>query len=184
MDRFVASIYPDWQQHAERLRDGVVGLDAEQLAIRAGPEHAPIWALASHVAGTRVYWLSGVFGEPGADSTPWTNPLTDDGWEDDEAHPRSGEELRWALDSSWDVVRGCLERWPVDEMDRTAVRTRPDGMRQVHSRASILNRVFTHEAFHAGEISQLLGVHHLEAIDLWAKPWTPERPAVRGESAP
>ena len=169
----VATIYPDWQQHATRLRDGVVGLRAEELAIRAGPEHAPIWALAAHVAGTRVYWLCGVFGEPGADRTPWPDPLADDGWEDDESHPRSGEELRWALDSSWEVIRGCLERWPIEELGLTATRSRPDGMRQVHTRASILNRVFTHEAFHAGDISQLLGVHHLEPIDLWAKPWTP-----------
>ena len=166
------ALYPDWNQHAERLRDGVVGLSAEQLAIRAGPEHAPIWALAAHVAGTRAYWLCGVFEEPGADRTPWTNPLIDDGWEDDESHPRSGAELRWALDSTWDVIASCLERWPIDELERTATRLRPDGMRQVHTRASILNRLFTHEAFHAGDISQLLGLHHLEPIDLWAKSWT------------
>jgi uncharacterized damage-inducible protein DinB len=172
MTTAVATLYPDWKQHAERLRDGVVGLSAEQLAIRAGPEHAPIWALAAHVAGTRAYWLCGVFEEPGADRTPWTNPLTDDGWEDDESHPRSGAELRWALDSTWDVIAGCLERWPIDELDRTATRLRLDGMRQIHTRASILNRIFTHEAFHAGDISQLLGLHHLEPIDLWAKPWT------------
>ena len=168
----LASLYPDWQQHAERLRDGVVGLSAEELAIRAGPEHAPIWALAAHVAGTRVYWLCGVFEEPGADRTPWPNLLTDDGWEDDESHPRSGAELRSALDSTWEVIGGCLERWSSDDLLRTATRTRPDGMRQVHTRASILNRLFTHEAFHAGDISQLLGLHHLEPIDLWAKPWT------------
>jgi len=172
MDRSVASLYPDWQQHAERLRDGVVGLSAEDLAIRAGPEHAPIWALAAHVARTRVYWLCGVFGEPGADRTPWTSPLTDDGWEDDECHPRSGDELRWALDSSWVVVRDCLAGWSIDDLERTAARVRADRTRQVHTRASVLNRLFTHEAFHAGDISQLLGVHHLEPIDLWAKPWT------------
>jgi uncharacterized damage-inducible protein DinB len=172
MTTVVAALYPDWQQHAARLRDGVAGLSREHLAIRAGPDHAPIWALAAHVAGTRAYWLCGIFGEPGADRTPWPNPLEDDGWEDDKSRPRSGAELRWALDSTWDVIAGCLERWPVDEMGLTATRDRPDGARQVHTRASILNRVFTHEAFHAGEISQLLGLHHLDAIDLWAKPWT------------
>jgi uncharacterized damage-inducible protein DinB len=172
MDLTAASIYPDWQQHAERLRDGVVNLRAEELAIRAGPEHAPIWALAAHVAGARLYWLAGVFGEPGADRTPWSHPLTDDGWEDDESHPRSGEELRWALDSTWDVIASCLQRWKIEDLGLTATRLRDDGMRQVHTRASILNRLLTHEAFHAGDISQLLGVHHLQAIDLWAKPWT------------
>jgi uncharacterized damage-inducible protein DinB len=39
-----------------------------------------------------------------------------------------------------------------------------------HTRASILNRLVTHEAFHGGEISQLLGVHGLPPIDLWRRP--------------
>jgi hypothetical protein len=46
-------IYPDWPQHAVRLRDAVVGLDTDQLALRAGPAHAPVWALAAHLAGAR-----------------------------------------------------------------------------------------------------------------------------------
>jgi uncharacterized damage-inducible protein DinB len=168
MARAVASLYPDWPQYAARIRDAVEDLAAKQLALRAGPEHGAIWQLAAHVAGTRVYWLCGVFGEPGADRTPFPTPLTGEGWEDDEAHPRSGAELAWALDSSWEVVRDCLERWSVDDLDLAASRSRPDGTIQRHSRASVLNRMCRHDAFHAGEISQLLGVHGIGSIDLWA----------------
>ena len=39
--------------------------------------------------------------------------------------------------------------------------------RQVHSRASILQRLLTHEAYHCGELSQTLGIHGLPQIDLW-----------------
>lgn len=88
--------------------------------------------------------------------------------EDDLAHPRSGDELAWALDSSWEVVRDCLERWSVADLDRSAARVR-DGVTRRHSRASVLNRMCSHDAFHAGEISQLLGLHHLPPIDLWAR---------------
>lgn len=112
--------------------------------------------------------LCGVFEEPGAEQTPFTEPLTGLGWEDDEAHPRSGEELAWALDSTWEVVRDCLERWTADDLDRTAVRVR-DGVTYLYSRASVLNRLCSHDAFHAGEISQLLGRHDLPPIDLWAR---------------
>jgi hypothetical protein len=168
MARSLAAAYPDWPQYAARIRDAVKDLTAEDLALKVGPEHAPIWALTAHLAGTRVYWLCGVFEEPGADRTPFQDPLSGLGWEDDPDHPRSGEELRWALDSSWEVVRGCLERWTIDELDKTALRIRHDGVRQVHSRASVLNRMFSHDAFHAGEISQLLGRHDLTPIDLWA----------------
>ena len=38
---------------------------------------------------------------------------------------------------------------------------------QVHSRASILQRLLTHEAYHCGELSQTLGVNGLPQIDLW-----------------
>jgi uncharacterized damage-inducible protein DinB len=128
----------------------------------------PIWALAAHVAGTRVFWLCGVFEQPGAETTPFPEPMTGIGWEDDPDHPRSGPELVTALDSSWRVIAGCLERWTVDELPLTATRRR-DGVEQVHTRASVLNRLFSHDAFHAGEISQLLGLHGLPPIDLWVR---------------
>ena len=169
MNRPVAALYPDWPQYAARISDAVAGLSAEQLALRAGPDHGQIWQLAAHSAGTRVFWLCGIFGEPGADTTPFPHPLTEDGWEDDESHPRSGEELRWALDSTWALVAGVLDRWSVDSVDRTAVRMRADGTPQLHTRASVLNRMISHDAFHAGEISQLLGLHGLPAIDLWVR---------------
>ena len=110
-----------------------------------------------------------MFGEPGADSTPWPNPLTDPGWEDDETRPRSADEVAAALDASWAIIARCLERWSIEDLEKSAVRIRSDGQRQLHTRASVLNRLFTHDAFHAGEISQLLGLHGLPAIDLWAK---------------
>ena len=170
MDWPATLLYRDWPQYAERLRDGVAGLSAQQLALRAGPEHGTIWQLAAHVAGARAYWLCGVFGQPGAEGTPFTEPLTGFGWEDEPDHPRTGDELRWALDSSWAVVRDCLARWPIDSLGETATRLFDDGRSQLHTRASVLNRLFSHDAFHAGEISQLLGLHGLPEIDLWVRP--------------
>jgi uncharacterized damage-inducible protein DinB len=168
MRQSVATLYPDWPQHAQRIRDAVAGLSAEQLARAAAPDHDPIWALAAHVAGTRVYWLCGVFGEPGAEGTPIPDPLTGEGWEDDLAHPRSADELAWALDTSYEVIRAVLDRWAVDDLGLTAERHWADTV-QVHTRASVLNRLFSHDAFHAGEIGQLLGVEGWGVIDLWRR---------------
>jgi uncharacterized damage-inducible protein DinB len=164
-----ARLYPDWPQHASRISDAIRGLAAEQLALRASPEHLPIWGLAAHVAGARAYWLCGVLGEPGADATPFTDPLAELGWEDDETHPRTADELAWALESTWAVIAGCLERWTTAMLDDPFERRYGDVV-QVHTRASVLNRLFTHDAYHAGEISQLLGVNGLPAIDLWRRP--------------
>ena len=164
----VARLYPPRPQHPARISDAIRGLTTKQLARRASPEHSPIWALAAHTAGARVYWLCGVFGEPGADATPFADPLAELGWEDDESQPRTAEEVAWALESSWAVVAGCLDRWTIASLEATAERRWRDVV-QVHTRASILNRLFTHDAYHAGEISQLLGVHGTPAIDLWRR---------------
>jgi len=166
-ERSIATVYPDWSQYAGRIRDAVKDLTTEQLAISAGPEHAPIWALAGHLVGNRVYWLCGVFGEPGAERTPFPDP-TGKHWDDDLAHPRSGAELAAAFDATWAIVADCLERWSVDELEQTATRV-VNGAGQVHTRASVLNRLFSHDAFHGGEISQLLGLHGLPPIDLWRR---------------
>ena len=164
-----AYVYRDWPQYAQRLRDAVADLNTDQLALKAGPEHGAIWQLAAHSAGTRVFWLCGIFKEPGAETTPFHDPLAEEGWEDDESHPRSGEELAWALDTTWALVAGVLERWTIESLDQTATRPRADGTLAVHTRASVLNRMISHDAFHSGEISQLLGLHRLPPIDLWIK---------------
>lgn len=62
----------------------------------------------------------------------------------------------------------------IDSLDATAGRESGGGT-QVHTRSSVLNRLATHDAFHAGEISQLLGLHRLSPIDLWARRPTTDR---------
>ncbi len=166
-DLAVERCYPDWPQYAARIVAAVRDLTPDQLAIRASAHSAPIWALAAHVAGTRPYWLCHVIGEPGADSTPFSDPSCE-GWEDDESHPRSSDELVGALESTWAIVAGCLERWTVPMLDDPIQRRYGETI-QWHTRGSILNRLMSHDAFHAGEISQLLGVYGLPAIDLWAR---------------
>jgi uncharacterized damage-inducible protein DinB len=41
------------------------------------------------------------------------------------------------------------------------------GIVQTHTRGSILQRLFSHEAYHCGELSQTLGINGLPQIDLW-----------------
>ena len=88
-------------------------------------------------------WLCGVLKEPGADTTPWPDALTWDGGGDE--GPR-----RWTPE----MLPEEVERWYGDD-------------RQLHSRASILQRVLTHDAYHCGEPSQTLGIEGLPQIDLW-----------------
>jgi uncharacterized damage-inducible protein DinB len=158
--------YDMWPQYNSRLRDVIGAMSAEQLSIRPSPELWPIWATVGHTAGTRTYWLCDVIGEPGAETTPFPVGVYD-GWEDDLDHPRGADELVHALDSTFRVIEGCLDRWTPDMLADEIVRTY-NNVRQVHTRGSILQRMFTHEAYHCGELSQTLGIHGLPQIDLWA----------------
>jgi uncharacterized damage-inducible protein DinB len=162
----IRAFYDRWLQYNRRLTEVVGAMSDDQLAIRPAPDGAPIWATVGHTAGVRVYWLCGVLGEPGAETTPFTDPLNGQGWEDDLDHPRGADELVLALDSTWAIVDGCLDRWTPAILEETVERVYGD-QRQVHSRASILQRLLTHEAYHCGELSQTLGIHGLPQIDLW-----------------
>ena len=162
----IRRFYDRWPQYDRRLTDIVGSMSDEQLAIRPAPDGWPIWATVGHTAGTRTYWLCGVIGEPGAETTPFTDPLSGVGWEDDLDHPRSAAELVMALDSTWAIIDRLLDRWTPEMLEETVERSYGD-QRQVHSRASILQRILTHEAYHCGELSQTLGIHGLPQIDLW-----------------
>ncbi len=157
--------YDMWPQYNRRLREVIGAMSAEQLAIRPSPDLWPIWATVGHTAGARVYWLCDVVGEPGIETTPFTAG-GEEGWEDDLDHPRSAEELVEALDSTFRIIEGCLDRWTTDTIHEE-VRREYAGTVTVHTRSSILQRMFSHDAYHCGELSQTLGIHGLPQIDLW-----------------
>ncbi len=162
----VAPFYEGLELLNHALVAALAPLSAEQLALPVGSPTWPIWASASHLAGARVYWLCHVFNEPGAETTPFTDP-TGFGWEDDIGHPRSAGEVVEALVSSWRIVARCLATWTPETLGQEARRTRGTQV-QIHTRQSVLMRLVTHDAYHCGEISLTLGCNGLAAIDPWA----------------
>jgi uncharacterized damage-inducible protein DinB len=179
----VTRFYDGWGLSNERLIETIRGLSVEQLGLRAAPHLWPIWANAAHLAGARVYWLGAVLGEPGADRTPFPDP-TGEGWEDDLTHPRGSSELIVALESSWAMIEGCLNRWTPDMLQDEFRRER-EGTIQLHSRQSVLVRLLTHDGYHVGEISQTLGMHGLQEVDLWTgrhRTLAPERAQTQTET--
>jgi DinB family protein len=157
--------YGEWPEYARRLEEVVAPMTPEQLATRPAPDRWPIWATVGHVAGVRVYWLCGVLGEPGAENTPFPDPMGP-AWEDDEDVPRRADELVAALRSSWAIIEACLDAWTPRRLYVSFPRE-IDGQVHLHSRGSVLQRLFSHDADHCGELSQTLGIHGLPQIDLW-----------------
>ena len=162
----VAPFYEGWQFTNQRMIERIGALSPEQLGLRASPDLWPIWAIAAHAAGVRAYWLCQVCQEPGLERTPFTDPANE-GWEDDLSHPRQASELVSALESTWTIVADCLTNWTPAMLQDEFFREK-DGEVQIHTRQSVLMRLLTHDAYHSGEIAQVLGMHGLEELDIWS----------------
>jgi uncharacterized damage-inducible protein DinB len=166
----IAPFYADWADYDRRTATALRAMSGEDLALPVSAHGWPIWAVAGHTVGARVYWLCHVFGEPGAETTPFTDP-SGFGWEDDLSVIRTAAEVGDAYDATWRVVAGCLERW-TPEMVGESIRRQGRLGTQVHTRQSVLLRLINHEAYHVGEISLTLGAKGREPIDLWpAEEW-------------
>ena len=162
----VGRFYEGWHTYNERITEVVRDLSAGDLEVRPAPERWPIWATVGHMAGVRVYWLCGVLGEPGAEATPFPDPLSGFGWEDDLDSPRTSAELTEALESTWRIIAVCLQTW-TPEMLFEAFRRQVGKKTQVYTRQSVLLRLLSHDAYHSGELSQTLGINDLPQVDLW-----------------
>jgi DinB superfamily len=160
----VAPLYEGWHRINAILMHRLPMLGPNELQLRAAADTWPIWALIAHVASARVYWLCGVFKQPGAETTPFPDPFGE-GWEDRPDIPRESEELLIAVDSSWRIVESCLGRWTPGSLVESVVRPGTD---QVHTRQSVLTRLVMHDGFHCGEASLILGMHGLPSMDPWA----------------
>jgi DinB family protein len=153
--------YGTWSLYNSRLRDVVTGMTEEHLAIQPAPERWPIWASIGHLACQRVFWLCDFAGEPGAETTPFTNA-----GDDDLEHVLSGEALADALDSTFRIIEGFLDRWTIDDLDEELRRPEWDSS-WVHTRGWVIQRVFTHDVWHSAELNESLGNAGLPQIDLW-----------------
>jgi uncharacterized damage-inducible protein DinB len=161
----VAPLFEGWHRTQASLVRRVPELGPQELQLSASPDGWPIWAIVSHIAAARVYWLCGVFKEPGAETSPFSDPLGES-WEDRLDVRRSSSDLMFALESSWQIVESCLTRWTPAMLDETFTRERP-GEVQRHTRQSVLTRLVMHDAFHSGEVSSLLGANGLASMDPW-----------------
>jgi len=166
----LAAFYGDWRLYNDLIVDALRRMSTEELALRAPSDDAtsstswPIWAIAGHTAGTRVYWLSDVLGVPGAEATPFHD--MNEGWEDDLTHPRSSEELVTAWTTTWAIIERALATWTPAMLDEPMAGS-PDGSGPHLTRRSLLLRQMFHEAYHAGEIAVIQAIHGRPQIDLW-----------------
>ena len=164
-----------WAGYQRLLLDAIRPLNAEQLASRTAPFQWAVWQLASHMAGTRAYWVHEILGEGdeevghmfAVESTTVPDlPLEDAGWEDDEDHPRTAAELADALGRTWPMIEDRLRRWTAEELEVEFSRTRRNGEVETFTRAWVVWHLIEHDLHHGGETSQILGTNGLPAPEL------------------
>ncbi len=159
--------YGDWPLYNRRLRDVVGAMTEDQLAMRPSPGRWPIWAVVGHLACQRVFWLCDFAGEPGAETTRFTNAAYDCPGDDDVEHVLGADQLVEALDASFRIIERCLDQWTEDMLGEELSRPEWTGSR-VHTRGWVMARVFSHDVYHSAELNEALGIAGLRQIDLWS----------------
>ncbi len=162
----IRAAYSAWPDYNRRLRDVVATLTDAQLAMRPSPERWPLWASVGHTACQRVFWLCDFAGEPGAETTRFTNATYDCPGDDDLEHVLGVDQLVEALDSTFRIVEGCLDRWTLAMLDEVLRRPEWDGS-WVKTRGAVIQRVFSHDVYHTAELNETLGAAGLAQVDLW-----------------
>ena len=138
----------------------------EQLAIRPSPERWPVWATVGHLACQRVFWLCDFAGEPGAETTPFTDAAHECPGDEDLDHPLGAADLVEALDATFCIVEAVLDRWTVD-MLAEEIHREDYGPDWVHTRGWVIQRVFSHDVYHCAELNEALVAAGLPQVDLW-----------------
>src|SRR5215211_7141799 len=158
--------FSKWPDYNRALRDVVARLSAAQLALQPSPERWPLWASVGHLACQRVFWLCDFAGEPGAETTRFTDAGHDCPGDDDLVNVLSPDALVEALDSTFRIVENVLDRWTLGMLDE--VITRDDfGRGWVHTRGWVLQRVFAHDIHHSAEPNETLARERLPVVDFW-----------------
>ena len=159
--------YSTWSHYNRRLRDVVAAMTDEQLALRPSPDRWPIWATVGHLACQRVFWLCDFAGEPGAETTQFTDAAHNCPGDDDLEHVLGADALVEALDASFRIVERCLDRWS-PAMLTDEIRRDDYGEDRVHTRGWVIQRVYSHDVYHCAELNETLGIAGLPQIDLWS----------------
>lgn len=158
--------YESWPRLNSALRDAVAGLSTEDLARTAAPSRWPLWAVVGHLACQRVFWLCDFAGEPGADTTPFTNAAWSCPGDEDLVNVLDADQLVAALDSTFAIVDRVLDQWScaslIEVIDRSDLE---DGWQ--HTRGFVIDRVHAHDLWHAAEANEILTAAGLAPIDPW-----------------
>ena len=166
MSDAIRPAFAGWPTLNAAIREAIAELDGETLARTAGPGRWPLWAVIGHLACQRVFWLCDFAGEPGADTTPFTNAKWSCPGDEDLDNVLTADQLVDALDSTFAIVERVLDTWSYDSLAEVIDHTDWGGD-WVHARAFVVDRAHAHDLWHAAEAGEILTTAGLPPIDPW-----------------
>jgi uncharacterized damage-inducible protein DinB len=153
-------MYENWRVYGEKLRNAIAPLTDEQLLLQGAAHMWPLGQIVQHIISVRAGWFSGTLQE---DDEAMNGYMS---WGQRDSPARSGEELARGLDETWAFIRACLLRWTPADCARTFPDQADDGEVYEVSRSWVIYHVMEHDLHHGGEVSLLLGMKGLQAIEL------------------
>jgi uncharacterized damage-inducible protein DinB len=156
----LTKFYEGWDRYQDLLAATAAPLTEEQLAWRAAAHLRSAGELLAHIVGCRAGWLHYVLHEGGDDLEDISK------WDVPDAPPRSTVELVSGLNTTWQVIQNCLERWTPADLDAEFQDTDDDGTVHTFTRRWVLWHLLEHDMHHGGEFSYVLGMHGREGMDI------------------
>jgi uncharacterized damage-inducible protein DinB len=152
-------IYENWSGYNKKLRDCIAPLTNEQLLLQPAPRLWSLGQVVQHIISVRAGWFSGTLQD---DNEMMKEYML---WGQRDSPDRSAAELAGGLNETWAFIEARLQRWtPAD-----CARTFPDewdGQVYEVSRSWVIYHVMEHDLHHGSEVSLILGMNGLRAIDL------------------
>lgn len=156
----LAPFYKGWDGYQQHLVHALAPLSPEQLNLRAAPHLRSVGINAAHIIGARAGWLHYVLREGGEDLIALSERDNSD------QLARSAAKLVQGLETTWQVIQDCLQRWTVADLDKIFHDTEDNGEVVAYTRQWVIWHLIEHDMHHGGEISFTLGMHGVPAIDL------------------
>ena len=145
----------EWEHYQSRLVQAIAPLTPEHLNLRPAPHLWSLGTVAAHIVAARAYWFHRVMGE--GDATFGALQALD------EQDSYRAEEIVRGFETSWSLMRACWSRWTPEYLAAPAFPRTWQGREYMLSRDWVTWHVLEHDLHHGGEVSMMLGMHHLPA---------------------
>ncbi len=158
------TFYQGWDVYQQRIVTAIAPLSLQQLALRPAPHMWSIGMLAAHIIATRVGWFHMWLGAGSAELGSLAT------WDEDGEPARPVAELVGGLETTWAMIQGALNHWSAADLEQIFYDPyAPDqeqATKRQRSRQWIIWHLLEHDLHHGGELSLILGMHGLTALDL------------------